>query len=76
MAQFLAALLLLPALFTVGQVLWFVCIVVPAISVSLTALPVDSTVMKKPLGKNQIAFSFQVRNLMCDVIFDVCHFFF
>ncbi|XP_050510004.1 transmembrane protein 94 isoform X2 [Diabrotica virgifera virgifera] len=51
--QVFSTVLMLPGLLTTGQVLWFSCMVVPLISVSLMARPLDQEVMKKPLGKNQ-----------------------
>ncbi|XP_056644666.1 transmembrane protein 94 isoform X2 [Diorhabda sublineata] len=51
--QVLSTVLMLPGLLTTGQVLWFSCLVVPLLSVSLMARPIDPDVMKKPQGKNQ-----------------------
>ncbi|CAH2007315.1 unnamed protein product [Acanthoscelides obtectus] len=51
--QTIAALFMLPGLMTTWQVLWFCCIVIPAISISLMAKPLDMDVMKKPQGKIQ-----------------------
>ncbi|CAG9860047.1 unnamed protein product [Phyllotreta striolata] len=51
--QVISAVLMLPGLLTTGQVLWFSCLVVPLISISLMARPIDPDVMKKPQGKNQ-----------------------
>lgn len=58
--QCLAAVFMLPALLTAGQVLWFVCIVIPLLSVSLMGVKVDKSIMQKPLGKNQTVFSQEV----------------
>lgn len=58
--QIVAALILFPPLFTVGHVLWFVCLVLPILGVTLMGTPTDQDVMKKPLGKNQIVFNFEV----------------
>ncbi|VEN47495.1 unnamed protein product [Callosobruchus maculatus] len=51
--QTIAALFMLPGLLTTWQVLWFSCIVIPAISISFMAKPLDMDVMKKPQGKIQ-----------------------
>ncbi|KAJ8953919.1 hypothetical protein NQ318_019159 [Aromia moschata] len=51
--QVLAAVFMLPGLLTTGQVLWFSCVVIPLISISLMVRPVDTEVMKKPQGKIQ-----------------------
>ncbi|KAJ8928345.1 hypothetical protein NQ314_019075 [Rhamnusium bicolor] len=51
--QVLATLFMMPGLLTTGQVLWFVCIVVPLISIALMARPVNPELMKKPQGKIQ-----------------------
>lgn len=51
--QVVSTILMLPGLLTTGQVLWFSCLVVPLISISLMAKPIDKDVMKKPQGKNQ-----------------------
>lgn len=59
-AQLLAALLLFPPLFTIGQVLWFVCVVLPLLGVALMGTPTDPDVMKKPLGRHQIVFNIEV----------------
>lgn len=59
--QLLAAFLLLPPLYSVGQVLWLVCFILPLLGVTLLGTPTDSDVMKKPLGKNQIVFNVEVR---------------
>ncbi|CAG9824590.1 unnamed protein product [Phaedon cochleariae] len=51
--QVFATLLMLPGLLTTGQVLWFSCIVVPLISISLMFRKMDTNVMKKPQGRMQ-----------------------
>jgi hypothetical protein len=58
--QALSAFLLLPPLFTVGQVLWLSFLVVPLLSASLVGTPTDSTIMQRATGKNQCAISGQV----------------
>ncbi|KAJ8977098.1 hypothetical protein NQ317_003652 [Molorchus minor] len=55
--QVLAVIFMLPGLLTTGQVLWFVCIVIPLLSVSLMVRPVDPDVMKKPQGKIQVVIN-------------------
>lgn len=60
--QAAASVLLMPALLTVGQLLWFICLVIPVLSISLMGIPVNSEVMKKPLGKNQLVFNVEVND--------------
>lgn len=47
-----AALFFLPPIFTVGQVLWFSCLIIPLLSTSLMGAPTDPTVMNVATGKN------------------------
>lgn len=58
--QAFAAVLLMPAILTVGQLLWFIFLVIPVLSISLMGNQVNPEVMKKPLGKNQIVFNIEV----------------
>ncbi|XP_011498921.1 PREDICTED: uncharacterized protein KIAA0195 isoform X1 [Ceratosolen solmsi marchali] len=58
--QALSAFLLLPPLFSVGQVLWLSFLIVPLLSASLVGTPTDSTIMQRATGKNQCAVSGQV----------------
>lgn len=58
--QVVGTFLMLPGLFTTGQVLWFSCIVTPTISISLMARHVNPDVMKKPQGKIQAVPSWEV----------------
>lgn len=58
--QLLATFLLLPPLFTIGQILWFVCCILPLLAATLMGSPTDADNMKKPSGKNQIVFNVEV----------------
>lgn len=51
--QILGVLMMLPPLFTTSQVMWFVCIVIPLLSLSLVASPTDSQVMQRPTSNKQ-----------------------
>ncbi|XP_012271899.1 transmembrane protein 94 isoform X2 [Orussus abietinus] len=59
-AQSLSAFLLLPPMFTVGQVLWLSCVIVPLLSVSMVATPTDPMIMQRATGKNQCVVTLQV----------------
>lgn len=58
--QVAAAALMLPALFTPGQVLWISCIVIPILSMSFMGNVTDPDIMKKAQGKKQIGFNTEV----------------
>lgn len=60
LVQALSALLLLPPLFSVGQVLWLGFLIVPLLAVSLVGTPTDPTIMQRATGKNQCAIGAQV----------------
>ncbi|KAJ1527966.1 hypothetical protein ONE63_007896 [Megalurothrips usitatus] len=51
--QTLGVLLMLPPLFTTGQIMWFVCVVIPVLSLSLVGSPTDSQVMQRPTSNKQ-----------------------
>lgn len=36
-----------------GQVMWFVCVVIPVLSLSLVGSPTDSQVMQRPTSNKQ-----------------------
>nr|CAD7426735.1 unnamed protein product [Timema monikensis] len=52
-AQVLGILFMLPPLLPVGPLLWLVCLVIPALSISLVGIPTDPRVMQRATGKNQ-----------------------
>lgn len=60
--QVVAAIFMLPALLTPGQVLWLLFVVVPILSLSLMGDPIDSDTMKRPQAKLQVAFDKEVIN--------------
>lgn len=60
LVQALSAFMLLPPLFSVGQVLWVSFLIVPLLAVSLVGTPTDSTIMHSATGKNQCVISGQV----------------
>ncbi|KAK7869540.1 hypothetical protein R5R35_002309 [Gryllus longicercus] len=51
--QVLNISLMLPPIFSFGQVLWLVCVIIPILSLSLVGKPTDPQVMQKATGKNQ-----------------------
>ncbi|XP_026281983.1 transmembrane protein 94 isoform X2 [Frankliniella occidentalis] len=51
--QTLGVFLMLPPLFTTGQVMWFVCVIIPVLSLSLVGSPIDSQVMQRPTSNKQ-----------------------
>ncbi|XP_033214958.1 transmembrane protein 94 isoform X2 [Belonocnema kinseyi] len=59
-AQAFSGFLLLPPLFSVGQVLWLTCLIIPLLSISMVATPTDSTIMQRATGKNQCVINRQV----------------
>lgn len=60
--QMLSSFLLLPPLFTVGQVLWMVLLIVPLLSLSLIATPMDPNTMLCATEKNQCEVNLEVQN--------------
>ncbi|KAK6643306.1 hypothetical protein RUM43_004811 [Polyplax serrata] len=58
--QFLAVILMLPPLFSIHQILYISCALIPLLSVSLVALPTNSQVMQKATGKNQCKINVEV----------------
>ncbi|KAL1116220.1 hypothetical protein AAG570_005715 [Ranatra chinensis] len=55
--QVVAAIVMLPPLFSTGQVLWLSCGVVPALAVSLIFAPTNLQVMQRPASKNQFTIN-------------------
>ncbi|CAB3361895.1 Hypothetical predicted protein [Cloeon dipterum] len=55
--QLVAIVSLLPPLFTVGQILWVQCIVIPILALSLIGKPTDTQIMQRATGKNQFSIS-------------------
>ncbi|XP_050461662.1 transmembrane protein 94 isoform X2 [Cataglyphis hispanica] len=51
--QTLSAFLLLPPLFSIEQILWLCCLIIPVLSTSMIATPIDPTIMQRATGKNQ-----------------------
>lgn len=51
--QTLGVFLMLPPLFTTGQIMWFVCVVIPVLSLSLVGSPTDPQVMQRPTSNKQ-----------------------
>ncbi|XP_024872113.1 transmembrane protein 94 isoform X2 [Temnothorax curvispinosus] len=58
--QMLSAFLLLPPLFSIDQVLWLCCLIIPILSTSMIATPIDSTIMQRATGKNQCVVNGEV----------------
>lgn len=58
--QVAAVVFMLPELMTTGHNLWLAGVVAPAISIALSMTPVDPEVMKKPQGKIQAVFRWDV----------------
>lgn len=59
--QAVSGFLLLPPLFSVDQVLWLSCLIIPMLSISMIATPKDPTIMQHATGKNQCTVNGQVR---------------
>lgn len=59
--QAMSGFLLLPPLFSVDQVLWLCCLIIPILSISMIATPMDPTIMQRATGKNQCTVNGQVR---------------
>lgn len=57
----MSGFLLLPPLFSVDQVLWLCCLIIPILSISMIATPMDPTIMQRATGKNQCTVNGQVR---------------
>ncbi|KAK9754704.1 hypothetical protein QE152_g1175 [Popillia japonica] len=58
--QTIAAIFMLPALLSSGQVLWLVCFVIPLLSISLMGTRIESDVMKRPQGNPQVMFNREI----------------
>lgn len=52
-----------PPLFSVGQVMWLCCLIVPLLAISLVGTPTDATIMQRATGKNQCAINGQVMTI-------------
>ncbi|XP_014604302.1 PREDICTED: uncharacterized protein KIAA0195 isoform X1 [Polistes canadensis] len=59
-AQAISAILLLPPLLSVSQIVWLSCFIIPFLSISMIATPMDSTIMQRATGKNQCIINGQV----------------
>ncbi|XP_047352774.1 transmembrane protein 94 isoform X3 [Vespa velutina] len=59
-AQAISAILLLPPLLSVYQIVWLSCLIIPVLSISMIATPMDSTIMQRATGKNQCIINGQV----------------
>lgn len=62
--QMLSAFLLLPPLFSIDQVLWLSCLIIPILSTSMIATPIDPTIMQRATGKNQCVVNGEVRRMI------------
>ncbi|XP_073997846.1 transmembrane protein 94-like protein l(2)k05819 isoform X2 [Rhodnius prolixus] len=51
--QVIAAIVMLPPIFTTGQILWLSCVVVPFLALSLVHIPANTQVMQRPGSKSQ-----------------------
>ncbi|CAK9834103.1 Transmembrane protein 94 [Anthophora retusa] len=58
--QAVSGFFLLPPLFSVDQVLWLCCLIIPMLSISMIATPMDPTIMQRATGKNQCTINGQV----------------
>lgn len=67
--QVLSAFLLLPPLFSIDQVIWLSCLIIPMLSISMIATPIDATIMQRATGKNQCIVNRQVRSVKNSKIF-------
>ncbi|KAG7210195.1 hypothetical protein KM043_011750 [Ampulex compressa] len=60
LTQALSGFLFLPPLFSVDQVIWLCCLIIPMLSISMVATPMDTTIMQRATGKNQCIINGQV----------------
>ncbi|KAG8227373.1 hypothetical protein J437_LFUL000381 [Ladona fulva] len=60
LVQVLGILLMLPPLYSTGQILWLICFVVPLLAISLIGTPTDPKVMHRATGKNQSCVKLEV----------------
>uniref|UniRef100_A0A1B6BXT8 Cation-transporting P-type ATPase C-terminal domain-containing protein n=1 Tax=Clastoptera arizonana TaxID=38151 RepID=A0A1B6BXT8_9HEMI len=58
--QLVNTFFMLPPIFTIGQLLWISCIVIPLLSLSMVANPTDPAVMQKATDKNHCLVNFEV----------------
>ncbi|KAK2583635.1 hypothetical protein KPH14_009573 [Odynerus spinipes] len=59
-AQAVSAVFLLPPLLSVYQIVWLSCLIIPVLSMSMIATPMDPTIMQRATGKNQCIINGQV----------------
>ncbi|XP_071444767.1 transmembrane protein 94 isoform X3 [Hetaerina americana] len=64
LVQFLGVLLMLPPVFSTGQVLWLICVVIPLLATSLIGTPTDPKVMHRATGKGQSHVTLEVALLV------------
>ncbi|KAF4527294.1 hypothetical protein B566_EDAN001068 [Ephemera danica] len=57
LVQIVATLVVLPPIFTTGQVLWMQCVVIPFLALALIGKPTDSYIMQRATGKNQCSIT-------------------
>uniref|UniRef100_A0A1B6CIN0 Cation-transporting P-type ATPase C-terminal domain-containing protein n=1 Tax=Clastoptera arizonana TaxID=38151 RepID=A0A1B6CIN0_9HEMI len=57
--QLVNTFFMLPPIFTIGQLLWISCIVIPLLSLSMVANPTDPAVMQKATDKNHCLVNFE-----------------
>lgn len=58
--QVIAAIVMLPPIFTTGQILWLSCVVVPLLALSLVHIPANTQVMQRPGSKSQLNVNSEV----------------
>ncbi|XP_067006534.2 endoplasmic reticulum magnesium-transporting P-type ATPase [Anabrus simplex] len=58
--QVIGMFLMLPPVFSTGEVLWLFCLVVPLLSLSMVGNPTDPLTMQRATGKNQCDINMQV----------------
>ncbi|XP_046406252.1 transmembrane protein 94 isoform X2 [Ischnura elegans] len=64
LVQFLGVLLMLPPVFSTGQVLWLICVIIPILAMSLIGTPTDPKVMHRATGKGQSHVTMEVALLV------------
>ncbi|XP_014257141.1 transmembrane protein 94 isoform X3 [Cimex lectularius] len=58
--QVIATLAMLPPLFSIGQIMWLCCAVIPVLAMSLVHSPVSAQIMQRPGPKSQLYINSEV----------------
>ncbi|KAK9509058.1 hypothetical protein O3M35_006462 [Rhynocoris fuscipes] len=58
--QVITAIVMLPPLFSTGQILWLSCVIIPFLALSLVHVPANTQVMQRPGSKNLVNINSEV----------------